>query len=191
MAQNPTVTNLDQQQILQRTFDKDNDRLRVDAELVSPILDVSIDASTDNIAIKDPVSENILAINPNGSINVMVTNCGAVACEVKSYFHEITNVLSSVLTTISTLTIPIGKTAKFERVSVAGTNSAIFEIYVNNVIFDRKYTSTFQFNEDFDFVDSKNNGIPLNAGDIIEIKVVHYKSSLGDFNARIQYLEIG
>lgn len=62
---------LDGNQVLQAAFDEANGRLRVEtaATIVDGAVEVAIDASTDNIAIKDPASGNILKINSDGSIN--------------------------------------------------------------------------------------------------------------------------
>lgn len=75
MALNPSPSNLDQQQIIQRVMDGANDRLRVDATVTATIGDVTISAEDSNIAIKDPVSGNILKVNADGSIdaNTIVT----------------------------------------------------------------------------------------------------------------------
>lgn len=75
MALNPSPSNLDQQQIIQRVMDGANDRLRVDATVTATIGDVTISAEDSNIAIKDPVSGNILKVNADGSIdaNTIIT----------------------------------------------------------------------------------------------------------------------
>lgn len=71
---NPTPTLLDQNQIFQRAFDEANDRLRVDtaATIINGAMEVAIDATTDNIQIKDPNNGNGLVINNDGSINVIL-----------------------------------------------------------------------------------------------------------------------
>lgn len=65
-------TKLDADQVLRRTYDEPNNRLRVDAEVTAVIgtVDVIINAATDNIAISDGV--DFLGINADGSINVNV-----------------------------------------------------------------------------------------------------------------------
>lgn len=70
----PTPSKLDQQQVLQGSYDESTGRIRVDAELTSTIipppgLEVSILASADNIAIRNTNNNNELLINPDGSIN--------------------------------------------------------------------------------------------------------------------------
>lgn len=74
MSQGPNApyTALDQNQILQRVFDEDKDQLRVDATVTATIGEVIINAEDSNIAIKDPVSGNILKVESDGSIDVNV-----------------------------------------------------------------------------------------------------------------------
>lgn len=67
---NPKNTKLDANQVLIRSYDETENRLRVDAEVTATIgsVDVVIDsASGDNIAISD--GTHTLEINPDGSIN--------------------------------------------------------------------------------------------------------------------------
>ena len=72
MALNPSPSNLDQQQILQRVMDSANDALRVDANVTATIGEVTISADTSTIAIEDPVTHNILKINADGSVDANV-----------------------------------------------------------------------------------------------------------------------
>ena len=78
MSQHPPYTQLDQNQILQRVFDEANDQLRVDATVTASIGELVISATDSNIAIKDPISGNIVKVNADGSIdsNVIVDAAG-------------------------------------------------------------------------------------------------------------------
>lgn len=75
---NPNRSNLDQTQIMQRSFDESKDRLRVDADISieSATVVVETDYKTDSMAIGDPVTDGILKINTDGSIdaNVVVSH---------------------------------------------------------------------------------------------------------------------
>ena len=75
---NPNLSQLDQTQILQRAFDESEDRLRVDASVTATIGDLVISAEESDIAIKDRVTDNLLKINADGSIdaNVVVSASG-------------------------------------------------------------------------------------------------------------------
>lgn len=70
---NPLNTKLDANQVLIRSYDESENRLRVDSKVTATIgsVDVIIDAASgDNIKISDGV--DTLAVNPDGSINVIV-----------------------------------------------------------------------------------------------------------------------
>lgn len=75
---NPNSSQLDQTQILQRAFNEAQDRLRVDASVTATIGDIVINAEESDIAIKDRVTDNLLKINSDGSIdaNVVVSASG-------------------------------------------------------------------------------------------------------------------
>lgn len=59
---------------LRRAFDPTTDKLKVDAEVTAVIgtVEVVIDATSDNIAIKNSISGNELKVNSDGSIDTNV-----------------------------------------------------------------------------------------------------------------------
>jgi hypothetical protein len=75
---NAPYTQLDANQVLKQSFDEVNDRLRVDATVSATIGSIVIDAEQSDIAIKDRVTDNLLKINNDGSIdaNVVVSASG-------------------------------------------------------------------------------------------------------------------
>lgn len=149
---------------------------------------VQIDAADgDNIAIHDS-SGNELNINPDGSINVNITTSNVG--DVRTIYNEITSVGTSVLSTILTYTAPSGKTTFLQTIEVSGTNIAEYQILKNNTIFDKK-RSYFGGDLDKEFVFAHSGtGLPLVVGDIIAVKVIHIRPNIGDFNARLQVLEV-
>lgn len=79
MPLNPTPSQLDQQQILQRVFDKDNDTLRTDAfiqvDTINADLSVEIDAADgDNISISNADGSKKTSITTQGSIQSLDVN---------------------------------------------------------------------------------------------------------------------
>lgn len=77
-------TNLDANQIFQRSFEEANDRIRVDAEVTATIgmVDVIIRASEgDNIAISDSTGTNIAGVTPAGELKV--SDAGIVSLNAK------------------------------------------------------------------------------------------------------------
>lgn len=77
----PRPSELDFSQCIQGAYDDALGRLRVEgqATIVNGALEVSINATDDNIAIKDPSSGNVLKINSDGSINVNTSFSGTIA----------------------------------------------------------------------------------------------------------------
>ena len=75
---NAPYTELDSNQVIKQVYDEADDRLRVDAVVSATIGDVIIDAEESDIAIKDRVTDNLLKINGDGSIdaNVVVSASG-------------------------------------------------------------------------------------------------------------------
>lgn len=72
----PNYSQLDEQQIIQRVFEEEKDRLRVDAEVTATIVDpfeVIISDTNDSIRIGDGAG-NKVAVNPDGSTNSRTIN---------------------------------------------------------------------------------------------------------------------
>lgn len=74
MATNP-ASQLSQENILRDVHDQSSQRLRVDAEVTAVVdtivVNVDLDATTDNVAVKNPSSGNILAVNTDGSVKTV------------------------------------------------------------------------------------------------------------------------
>ena len=132
----------------------------------------------------------ILEINPDGSINVKVTGITVTTLDLKSVYGSISSLASSTLTSVHTYTVPIGKTAKFQKASFSGTNIATYTLLIKTILEDTYRTHHGAgLNGEFMVTDGQS-GIPLTAGDTIEVKVIHARPMAGDFNARIQVIEI-
>lgn len=213
MGSNPK-TNISANQVLQKCYDETNDRLRVDAAVTATLGDVRIDAEESDIAVKDRVTDNLLkinadgsidanvivsaasgdsiqvsdgtdtlAVNPDGSINVNVVSTAA-GTTVNTY-NEISSVSSSVLSTVVSYTAP--STTKLMIIEVGGTNISRYDILLNSSVIARKYTSFGSgLNGEFNFKD----GLMLAMGDVVEVKTIHSRPSTGDFNGRIQVVEL-
>lgn len=69
---NNPPSNLSQEQIIQRSFEEENDRLRVDAQVTATITELWSSADESDIAIRDPLSNTTLKINTDGSIDTNV-----------------------------------------------------------------------------------------------------------------------
>lgn len=148
---------------------------------------VQVDAADgDNIAISD--GTNTLHINPDGSINVTVTN--GPSGTLKSFYNEVSAVPSGVLTSIGTYTAPAGKTSYLQKIDLSGTNIAEYTLLINATKQAKKRTYFgASLDEVFDFSGS-NNGFPLAVGDVILVQVIHNRPMAGDFESRIQVIEV-
>lgn len=67
----PGLSPKDSNQVLRAVMDDDTNRLRVDAVISPDGHDLEIHYQDDSIAIGDPASDNILAINVDGSIKTV------------------------------------------------------------------------------------------------------------------------
>lgn len=172
---NPLSTKLDAAQVVRRSYDEDANRIRVDAEVTATIgtVDVIIDASTgDNIAIADQTGANYLDVQSDGSINVNVVSLGQINTNI---FNEVTGIVSGVTTTILNHTIT--SNGKLVSVDFAGTNVAMYSLYVNGSLAAKKYTFWGSLNGRFDL------DLNVYTSDSIELEVIHMRPNVGDFNS--------
>ena len=223
----PLGTKLDANQVLTRSYDEVNNRLRVDASITATMgtVDVIIDAASgDNIKISDGV--DTLLVNSDGSINVVVeaitisaatdsirlgdgtnltttTTVGSkVGLDVNVItssanntlylFNEINAVPAGVLTTIITHTIPVtALSQRLQRINCSGDNISKYIVYINGQIIDisRTYFGS-ELNTAFDYTNDSNVGRALMLGDVIEVKVIHSRPSVSDYNAKVQILGV-
>lgn len=126
----------------------------------------------------------------SGGIPVEVTTSGSTGI-VLSLFNETLAVASGATENILTQTVPIGKKDFLLSLEVSGTNIATYDIMVNNTQYARIRTYFGgPFNGLISFGDGSPNSPQLMAGDIIEINVTNFRPESGDFECRLQYLEV-
>ena len=164
----PNSQNKDFPQVLKESYDPALERIRVDALI------------TDGI--------DAMVVNPDGSINVNVVS--GTTADYNSYFNEVTSVAAATLTTILTYIVPLATTANLQKVEVSGTNIAAYTVVINTVTQNKLYTYFNNLNSAFDFMGNGQSGYPLVAGDTVQIKVIHNRPDLGDFNSRLQVVEV-
>lgn len=118
MAQGPNApySRIDQNHITQRVFDENTDRLRVDAEVTATIgtIECIINASSgDNIAITSQDGTKTLLINPDGSINTVVT---ATDLDIRNLAFATDKVdVSGSSVSISSLPLPPGASTEAKQ----------------------------------------------------------------------------
>lgn len=193
MAQNPTPSQLDPGQIIKRSFDGAEDRLRVDAQVTAVIpgpIEVSITDVDDSIRIGGGGPGPYLNVNPDGSLNVVVTSGTPATYATNVNYSEISAVAAAVETTILTYTVPAATTTSIVRADVSGTNIALYAVKVNSAAIAKRRTWWTSFNEKFEFTTNISNGYTLSAGDVVTITVLHNSASLGNFNASLERVQI-
>lgn len=142
-------------------------------------------ANPDSVRVSDGTDE--LAINPDGSINFVMIQANPGV--LKSSYGEITSVAAGVLTTIQSYTAPLVGTTYLQLVSVSGTNVAEYRVLRQASIADKKRTY-FGGNLNADLMFAGGTGIPLDPGDTVTVRVIHSRPDVGDFNSRIQVIEV-
>lgn len=149
---------------------------------------VEVDAADgDNIAIHDAQGDE-LAINPDGSINVVLNSSNPG--QLLTFYNEVTSVATSILTIIQTFIAPVGKNTFLQKVEVSGSNIAEYSIEINSIIQDKKRTYFgSELNLRFVFAET-GTGLELAVGDVVTVKAIHSRPVVGDFNSRIQVVEV-
>lgn len=193
MPQGPNApyTALDQNQILQRSFEESADRLRVDAEVTAVLGTVECvisAASGDNIAITNQDGTNPLEINNDGSINVNVISSVTSVDNNFIAFNRLLALVAGVETTITTFTAsPITTEYALVRVNFSGTQIATYTVYLNNVPIS-VYRTYFSggLSGDIEYFSPTLVGLNLSNNDIIKITVIFNRPGTGDFEAALQ-----
>lgn len=112
--------------------------------------------------------------------------------EIVNTYTEASSVPASVLTTIGTFTAPVGKTTFLQRISAGGENIATFQVEVNGSKLEKRRTYfSGDLTTDFVFGGFSESGYPLTVGDVVTVKVIHERPFSGDFESKIQALQVG
>lgn len=122
-------------------------------------------------------------IGSKQALDINIVGGSSDSGDISYNYNEISSVTGSALTTL--LTYNSSGEEKLQKVDVSGTNIAEFTVVINSLTVDKKRT---YFGGNLNGVFEFNNGINLQSGDVIEITVIHFRPSLGDFNARLQLI---
>lgn len=133
---------------------------------------------------------NDLGVNNDGSINVNVVNSVVSNKALINTYAEVNSVATNNLTNLVSYTVPGGKRAILEKISVSGENIAKFSVLINTTAIDTRRTFFGNLNTFFDFSSPDNFGMELNSGDVIQVTVIHQRPDLASFEGRIQVVEI-
>jgi hypothetical protein len=156
----------------------DNAQIAVDLSAVADAL-----GNFDSVRIGD--GTNFLTINPDGSINTVVTNDGGTT-DVINQYNEVTAVASSTDTEVVSYTAPMGVTATLRHAEASGSNVGRFWVTLNGTpIAQRRTYFGGDLNADFKFEVDPGLGLVLATGDVVKVYVRHLRPTLGDFEARL------
>lgn len=127
----------------------------------------------------DETAVRVLVRNGAGDpIPVFITDSSAT--DKISVFSTSPSVGASVLTTIQSYTVPVGKTLLLKEIEVSGDNAAKYSVEIDSTLEARKRTYYSEFNETFNW-----NLLEVSAGSVIDVKVIHESDQVGDFDSRI------
>lgn len=147
-----------------------------------------VDGKFDAVRVGDG-SGHYLKINTDGAINVVVED--ALDENPKNIFNDVTAIASGDYRELVTYTVPGGLLGFLTRIEASGENIAQYDILINGTLVARKRTYFGSFNTVFEFTPGPKLGLPLNAADVISVKVLHDRPNPGNFEARIQVTEKG
>lgn len=135
---------------------------------------------------------NTIEPNTDGSINVNVVTTPVVGNVVINQYNGINSVASGATSTVVQYTLPIDQTSGvLQRISVSGDNIAKWTVFINADQIDTRRTYYgSSLSEYFEFITGTADGVPLVPGDIVTVKVLHNRPYVGDFEGRIQVLQI-
>lgn len=106
-------------------------------------------------------------------------------------YNEINSIAKDTETTILSFTAPNGVATYLQTIDASGTNIADYKVKVDGNIIDRKRTMHgVGLNAEFKFDGKSNNGYPLSPGQIVTVTVEHSRPQTGNFNSKLQVIQI-
>jgi hypothetical protein len=108
------------------------------------------------------------------------------AYSVYNYFSSISSVPNSVLSTI--LSFTASSDTYLGEIETSGTNIAEFRVYLNSVLISKQRTHFgWGLNLLFKYSFDLELGLKMVSGDLLEVKVIQTRPTLGDYEARLLY----
>ncbi len=135
---------------------------------------VECPAGSGNVAVRTKICQD-----PGEVLKVDLIEDGETGV-VTNVFNQITNVAAASPTTITTYTVPAGKSLYLKRVEASGSNRAKYTVKIAGSTEAIKRTYQPIFNVDFDF-----SNLLLGAGVTVLIEVEHSRTPANEFDARI------
>lgn len=110
---------------------------------------------------------------------------------VVSLFSEVLGIASTVSTQLLTYTVPNGQDNYLLRIEVSGTNIATYDILIDGVQFARTRTYlSGPFVGILVIGASLIDAYKIVSGQIVTVNVTNFRPYVGDFEARLQYIEV-
>jgi hypothetical protein len=153
----------------------------LDVNIINEI-EIAIDHTEDSIRLGNGV--DFITTTTSGlktAMDVSIQPNGTL----KSKYMEVSNVVSGVETLINSYIIPLSGITRLVKVTFSGTNVGRFTLYKNGTAVERLYTYFGNLFSNFDY----GVGLIVAPSDLIEVKILHNRPTVGDFNARIDTLE--
>lgn len=207
------ISKLDANQVLRQSYDDENQRLRVGAEVTASIaeMDVAIDANSgDNIAIADPTGTNYLLPNADGSLNVNVTDIeldqandsvaigdgttlvsvdpgtGALLVTLNSTNLTTKNIFNEITSVATGITSTIAT-------YIAPANTKLLKVDVGGtniaayeiLVGGNLNAKKYTFYQTLNETFDFKAGLPIALGDTVLVRVTHNRPDLGDFNCNV------
>lgn len=149
-------------------------------------IDVNVTASNDSIRISD--GTDTLAVNADGSLNVVATNIGTqnvlLTGENRFTFGEVTNL--AVGGSSNLVSQFFATEHKLRRVSCTGENIGIYTIRFNTTDVDKKRSTYTNFNCEFDY----ETGITIPANTTVVVEAENSGTTVAAFSAQILYSDL-
>lgn len=173
-------------QVIRSVFEVEDNCLRVKVINSSGSggeLEVLIDHTEDSIRLGDGTGFFTSTVSgPKRSLDVNVTSPITITDTgiVNNVYGEVNSLVSGLTAVLVNFTAT--SNCALQIASASGDNIAEYWVEVNSSVQSRKRTYfSGDFNVDFDF----KKGIPLVSGDVVEVKVVHNRPTVADFNANL------
>lgn len=122
--------------------------------------------------------------SPDNPIPVVISESLPSGQEYLYEFQETSSVVPNAETLIFTKTVTDTKYF-IDKIEVSGENKAIYNIYLDSTLINRKRTYYTYLNDVFNFGEME-----LTTGQVIEVKVEHEGPTNADFNATLIGLKI-
>lgn len=132
---------------------------------------------------------NSVAVNSDGSINVVGIISDSVEIQSTSVFAEALSVPSATPTTVVQYIIPVGKSGNLWLVDFGGQNIGTFSLTLNGTVIAKRRTwfNGSGLSDQMDFRGNSTSGKTVIAGDELKLIVFHNRPYVGDFEGRFQF----